>query len=81
MKIKVLTFGIARDIIGTSQIELELHDEATTALDLKKKFLEKYPAFAALNYLQIAVNQEFAADQQQISPGDEVALIPPVSGG
>lgn len=80
MKVKVLTFGIARDIVGKNSVEIELPDKAT-ALDLKKFFLEKYPAFAALNYLQVAVNQEFASDEQLIGAGDELALIPPVSGG
>ncbi len=80
MNLKVLTFGIAREITGGNAVQIDLPDGAS-ALDLKRFFLKKYPAFSNLNYLQIAVNQEFAADDQPILSDDEIALIPPVSGG
>ena len=80
MKVNVLLFGIARDIVGDSKLEIEHQDQ----LDIKsfKQILEsKYPKMSHLSYYKVAVNQEFALDDQILQEGDEVALIPPVSGG
>lgn len=48
---------------------------------LRQTLSETYPAMRALSSLMIAVNQEYAPDDKVIQPGDDVALIPPVSGG
>ena len=80
MNLKILAFGIARDILGGSPHVLELA-EGLTVFDLKKMLLEKYPRFADLASLQVAVNEEFAPENLPLKSGDEVALIPPVSGG
>jgi molybdopterin synthase sulfur carrier subunit len=42
---------------------------------------ERFPALAALRSLAVAVNGQYADAATSIQPGDEVALIPPVSGG
>jgi molybdopterin synthase sulfur carrier subunit len=47
----------------------------------KQAMQDKYPKMNYLSYFKIAVNQEFAADEQMLNEGDEIALIPPVSGG
>jgi len=77
---KVLTFGIAKDIVGGPEMDLP-YIEGMSVLALKKAVLEKYPEFEKLNSLAIAVNNEYADDELQIKPQDEVVLIPPVSGG
>ena len=77
---KVLTFGIAKDIVGGSEMELP-YEKGMTVLILKKAVLNAYPKFEKLNSLAIAVNNEYANDNLIITPQDEVVLIPPVSGG
>ncbi|MFN7119032.1 MAG: MoaD/ThiS family protein [Saprospiraceae bacterium] len=80
MQIKILPFGIAKEIVGSSAVHLTLEATTTTHL-LKKALFEQYPALERLNSLAIAVNGEYAADDLTLQPGDEVVLIPPVSGG
>lgn len=77
---KVLCFGVARDIIGASELILE-SDKMQTVADLKKYLNESYPKFLEYKSYMIAVNQAYATDDATISPSDEIALIPPVSGG
>ncbi len=80
LTMKVLTFGIAKDIVGGPEMDLPYIKNMTVAA-LKKAVLEKYPQFGKLNSLAIAVNNEYADDHQIITPQDEIVLIPPVSGG
>ena len=80
MKIKVLTFGIARDIAGAEPLEVELIDGASIA-DLKIELQKRYPAFQRLSSFLFAVNAEYAAGPTILKENDEVAIIPPVSGG
>lgn len=78
--IQVLAFGIARDIMGTSLFDLDIREGISVAA-LRKYLQQSYPPLAELRSLAIAVNNTYAPDEQFIHPGDEVALIPPVSGG
>lgn len=80
MQIKILAFGIAREICGGSTLHLEVPDHSTAGA-LKQMLTEQYPRLAGLNSFLLAVNEEFAAPDARISSGDEVAIIPPVSGG
>jgi molybdopterin synthase sulfur carrier subunit len=80
MKVKILCFGITRDLLGGFEKEIELPDGASVAF-LKHQLTEDYPAFKKLNSLRIAVNEEYGNDEQVISEKDEIVLIPPVSGG
>lgn len=80
MKIKILTFGIARDITGSEFVEVEL-PEGTCVADLQNEMKTRYPAFKRLSSLMVAVNTAYATDQTILNENDEVALIPPVSGG
>ncbi len=79
-KMKILAFGIAREIIGGSMIEIELAENATVT-DLKQLLATQYPRLNRLNSLLIAVNMEYAQPHQTLKSTDEIALIPPVSGG
>jgi molybdopterin synthase sulfur carrier subunit len=76
---KVLAFGIIRDIFGSSSIQLDQAE--ITASELKALLQEKYPKLRELTRFAIAVNNEYATADVVIKPGDEVAIIPPVSGG
>lgn len=80
MQIKITAFGITRDIVGTHTLELELNKGASVS-DLRTALGKAYPRLADLTSLAIAVNQEYAQNDIQLSENDEVVLIPPVSGG
>ena len=73
-------FGIARDIVGGSNLSFQIQEAATVGV-LKNALLSTYPKFEELRSLAIAVNSEYANDDQVIQASDEVVLIPPVSGG
>ena len=79
MKYRLKTFGIAREIMGGKEIDLEM--EGVRVGDLKAALGSRFPALKSLKSLLIAVNSEYAEDGAELSEGDEIALIPPVSGG
>ncbi len=80
---KILLFGITRDIVGASELELPQNIAATLGdVDALRQFLtEKYPDLNNLSSLAIAVNNDYAGENAEIRQQDEIALIPPVSGG
>ena len=80
MKITLLAFGIAKEIFGNRKLEIELPEHSTTA-DLKAVLNTQHPALQQLAVYRIAVNDEYTAADLMIKEGDEVAIIPPVSGG
>ena len=80
MKINVLAFGIAKDIINGQSIEVELND-GTDIQSLKNNLCERFPEFTKLKSLAIAVNAEYQEDSFTLKEADEVVIIPPVSGG
>jgi sulfur-carrier protein len=76
---KIKSFGIAKDIIGNKEMVVEL--EGATVGELKSHLFKKYPTLTGLRSLFIAVNHNYAEDDQLITGADEIAIIPPVSGG
>ncbi len=81
MKIGVLIFGLLRDIVGSSRDTLEM-PEGSRVRDLLSHYAKKAPGFASLlPSLAISVNQEYAPPDRVLHEGDEVGLLPPVSGG
>ena len=76
---KVLLFGVTRDIIGESEITLS--EQLDTVADLRDFLGEKHPKLLQLSSLAVAVNNNYANDEDKINSFDEIALIPPVSGG
>jgi molybdopterin synthase sulfur carrier subunit len=80
MKITLLAFGAAKEILQNRTMELELAEHATTA-DLKTALHARYPALQQLAVYRIAINGEYSAETAVLHNGDEVAIIPPVSGG
>jgi molybdopterin synthase sulfur carrier subunit len=80
MKVNIQLFGITRDIVGQNQHQLNLNEPANVA-DLLQQLKNEFPELNRLTSLLIAINAEYADNQAVINPNDEVALIPPVSGG
>ncbi len=80
MNLKILSFGIAKEIIGQLELPIQLPDAATVA-DLKRFLTTQFPDFQKLSSLRVAINTEYADDSAQLHPNDEIVLIPPVSGG
>ena len=76
--IKVKLFGIAKEIVSSSFYEI---DGGITVGDLKVKLSNDFPSFSDLRSFLVAINDEYAYDQEVIKESDEVAIIPPVSGG
>jgi molybdopterin converting factor subunit 1 len=81
MQVGLRFFAGAREAMGRSAMPLEMAEGATVA-DLLARLRADYPAFAALPpNLMVSVNLEYRGPEHQLGPGDEVAFIPPVSGG
>ena len=81
MRITVLFFGMLKDLVGRSQEELELPEGARleTVFD---HYASQFPKLREMaGSVVIARNQEFASPEAAVGDGDEVALMPPVSGG
>ena len=79
MNYRIKAFGIAHDILGAKEVNLDV--AGNQVLSLRKHLSENYPALKGLNSLFIAVNQSYAADETELKETDEIVLIPPVSGG
>ena len=80
MKITILAFGIAKDITGQRFLDWEMPVGASVA-ELRASLAGKFPRLAELAAIRLAVNSEYAVEQDLLHENDEVALIPPVSGG
>ena len=82
MTVTVRLFAVLRERVGSDSIEVELDDGATVAEALERlaerpelgDLLERMP-------VRMAVNRDYADGDTALAPGDELALVPPVSGG
>lgn len=81
MIVYVQLFAAGRDAVGAATVEVELPEPATVA-DLRRALGEQYPPLQpTLGQAMVAVNHEYANNNQPLPPQAELALIPPVSGG
>jgi molybdopterin synthase catalytic subunit len=81
VKIRVRLFASVRDLVGQREVVLDL-PEGTTMGELLRQFVVEYPTLRGLaESLLLAVNREYAESNRVLAEDDEVALIPPVSGG
>jgi len=80
MKIEIIAYGIAKDIINGSNLSIEINKDATVGA-VREELLRDFPAFAGLASLQLAVNADYVNDDYVLNENDEVVIIPPVSGG
>jgi len=80
-RLTVRLFARLGDIAGTRETQVEL-GEGLRAVDVYRLLCEQHPEMAGLNgSLMYAVNAEYVDAQTPLTAGDELALIPPVSGG
>ncbi len=79
MTLEILAFGIAKEIFGGKTLSIETDGETVGAL--KEQLEAAYPPLGKLASYMVAVNDEYAADDRVLISTDEVAIIPPVSGG
>lgn len=77
----ILLFGIAKDIIGQSEFEVPDATIPKSVQELKNYLIKKFPDFGKLSSFAVAVNSEYAQDDVTLERNDEIAIIPPVSGG
>lgn len=78
---KVLFFASLKDLAGERQTILDL-PEGLKVGELKAELLARFPGLApALSHAFIALNREYASDNEIIPPQAEIAVFPPVSGG
>ena len=79
MKIKVRLFASCREITGKNEVEIQVK-KGETVSGILTVIRQIYPRLS-LSDIMVAVNQEFATPGYVLKDGDEVALLPPVSGG
>ena len=77
--IKVLLFAGLKDAAGTSVIECD--ECAITVKQLKQYLKANHKGLGQISQVMVAINEEYAIDNDRVQCGDVVALIPPVSGG
>jgi molybdopterin converting factor subunit 1 len=81
MRVKVLFFGQLKEIVGAAEENAELSEGARLE-DLFERYGRKFPRFAEFrDSIAASVNQEYADARSALANGDEVAFLPPVSGG
>ena len=81
MDVKVLFFASIRDLVGEREQTVSVPEGASVA-DLLSELAGRHPRFGEMERsLMVSVNQEYVERDRVLTDGDEVALIPPVSGG
>ncbi len=80
MRVRVLLFGMLKDLTGKSEDCVDLREGASVQ-DLLAHYGSVPRFHGILNSIAVAVNQQYAAADTVLKPSDEVALLPPVSGG
>jgi MoaE-MoaD fusion protein len=81
MKVRVLFFGLARDLTGLKEETAEV-SEGESVEGLWRSYQGRYPGLAAAAAsIRIAVNEDFVSLARSLREGDEIAVMPPVSGG
>ncbi len=76
-KITIKFFGVLSEVAGTTEEEIPISVDTKSLLDLLK---QKYSDLSGLQY-SVAVNQVISGENRKISAGDEIALLPPFTGG
>ena len=81
MRVRVLFFGLLKDVAGRASDAVELHPGATVA-ELLRHYEREIPRLSELlPSVALSVNQEYAGPEMELKANDEVGLLPPVSGG
>lgn len=81
MKLEVKLFAVARQRVGADAVTIEVADDARVS-DVRQALCQQYPALSdVMRLMMVAVATDYASDDTLLRPGQEIALIPPVSGG
>jgi molybdopterin synthase catalytic subunit len=81
MRVRVLFFGVLKDLVGSAGESIELQDGATVA-DVLTHYEGRVPRIRELlPTIALSVNQHYSGPGAVLGDNDEVALLPPVSGG
>ncbi|HUB25508.1 MAG TPA: MoaD family protein [Tepidisphaeraceae bacterium] len=81
MRINVRLFAVLRENAGASEVAIDLAEGATVAMAVAEITARFSMIARQIPKAAVAVNMEYAAAERKLSDGDELALIPPVSGG
>jgi molybdopterin converting factor subunit 1 len=81
IEVNVKLFAVIRDIVGKDELKVSV-DDGSIALTVLQKLSQQHPRLNEWkNHLRVAVNYEYVSMEHQLKHNDEVAIIPPVSGG
>jgi molybdopterin synthase catalytic subunit len=81
VRVKILLFGVLREIVGRGEDEL-LSEEARTPSSILDEYCQRFETLRnSRSSILIARNREFTAGNELVTDGDEIAFLPPVSGG
>jgi len=82
MRVTVRLFARLRELAGTGDLDCECPGDAPTVADVWQQLVTRHPSLAPYERaVSCAVNAEYARRSSPVSDGDEVAFLPPVSGG
>ena len=80
MKVKV--FGLFHEALGEKEVTVKLNRDAASVADLRKQLNVAYPQLASTKaFFIVTVNRHVAPETTIVKSGDEVAIMPLVSGG
>jgi molybdopterin converting factor subunit 1 len=81
MQVRILFFGMLKDVAGRNHDTLSLPEHATLG-DVLSHYEERFPRLKEFTAsIAMSINQEYAGPESELKQGDEIALLPPVSGG
>lgn len=81
IEVNVKLFAVIRDIVGKDELKVSV-DDGSSASSVLQKLAQQHPRLNEWkNHLRIAVNYEYVPMEHPLRQNDEVAIIPPVSGG
>ena len=81
MKVRLRFFAVLREMVGLEELEMDL-TEGTTVAGLLETVVSEYTKLDPYRaVLQVAVNHEIVGPEHLVKPEDEIAFLPPVSGG
>ena len=81
MKIKIIGFGIVREILKDETVAFTLDQENPLITDLHQALIQSYPDLGKVKSLAFAINDEYALPNELLVKNDVVVIMPPVSGG
>jgi len=80
--LRIKLFGIFREKLKSNNLIIRINDNSISLKDLRKNLEESYPSlFMNGIYFVFAVNKVIRNDNVEVTPHDEIAVIPPISGG